>query len=162
VNNVCKVVWSHARQQFVVVSEIASSVGKTKSSSALANAVTLALACALSPAVFAQNTNALPTGGSIVGGTGSIGQNGNTLTVTQTSAKLATNWQSFSIGAGNTVNFVQPNSSSVALNRVLGNDVSIIQGAINANGQVFLINPNGVLFTPHLTGQRGRFGRHHA
>ena len=147
-NNVCKVVWSHTRQQFVVVSEIVSSVGKTKSSAALAPAVTLALACALSPAAFAQTASVLPTGGSIVGGTGSISQSGNTLTVTQTSAKLATNWQSFSIGAGNTVNFVQPSSSSVALNRVLGNDVSVIQGAINANGQVFLINPNGVLFTP--------------
>jgi filamentous hemagglutinin family protein len=61
---------------------------------------------------------------------------------------MAANWQSFSIGAGHTVNFVQPSSSAVALNRVLGSDVSVIQGALNANGQVFLINPNGVLFTP--------------
>ena len=61
---------------------------------------------------------------------------------------MAIDWQSFSIGKGNTVNFVQPSASAVALNRVLGSDVSVIQGALNANGQVFLINPNGVLFSP--------------
>jgi len=70
------------------------------------------------------------------------------MTVTQTTSKLAADWQSFSIGAGNSVNFVQPSASAVALNRVLGSDVSVIQGALNANGQVFLVNPNGVLFTP--------------
>jgi len=47
-----------------------------------------------------------------------------------------------------TVNFIQPSPSSIALNKVLGNNVSVIQGALNANGQVFLVNPNGVTFTP--------------
>ena len=90
----------------------------------------------------------LPTGGQVVSGAATISQNGSTLTVTQTSAKAATNWQSFNIGAGHTVNFVQPSASAVSLNRVIGNDVSVIQGALNANGKVFLLNPNGVLFTP--------------
>src|SRR5690606_12824525 len=54
----------------------------------------------------------------------------------------------FSIGKNNSVTFHQPSASAVALNRVLGPDVSVIQGALNANGQVFLVNPNGVLFTP--------------
>ena len=89
----------------------------------------------------------LPTGASIVGGAGSVASNGRTLTVTQTTDRMAANWQSFNIGAGNTVNFVQPSASAVALNRVLGTEVSVIQGALNANGQVFLVNPNGVLFT---------------
>ena len=53
---------------------------------------------------------------------------------------------SFNIGRNNAVQFVQPNSRSVALNRVLGADPSVILGRLNANGQVFLINPNGVLF----------------
>jgi filamentous hemagglutinin family protein len=58
-----------------------------------------------------------------------------------------TDWGSFSIGAGNTVNIVQPDSSAISLNRVMGSDVSSIQGALNANGKVFLINPNGIIFT---------------
>ncbi|PUE25458.1 hypothetical protein B9Z39_12735, partial [Limnohabitans sp. JirII-29] len=90
----------------------------------------------------------LPSGANVVAGSATIQQNGAVMTITQSSDKLATNWQSFSIGQGNTVKFVQPSASSVALNRVLGSDVSTIQGALNANGQVFLINPNGVIFTP--------------
>jgi filamentous hemagglutinin family protein len=102
----------------------------------------------VSGALSAAAAGDLPTGVQIVGGVGSISQSGQVMTINQSSAKLAADWQSFSIGAGNTVNFVQPSASSVALNRVLGSDVSVIQGALNANGQVFLINPNGVLFTP--------------
>ncbi len=89
----------------------------------------------------------LPTGGTITTGHGSISQSGSTLTVQQNTAKMAANWDSFSIGTNHTVNFVQPNAQSVALNRVVGSDPSVIQGRLNANGQVFLLNPNGVLFT---------------
>lgn len=89
----------------------------------------------------------LPEGGQITAGSGNISQSGNNMTITQNTDKMVTDWQSFSIGQGNSVNFIQPSASSVALNRVLGSDVSTIQGAINANGQVFIINPNGVLFT---------------
>jgi filamentous hemagglutinin family protein len=56
------------------------------------------------------------------------------------------NWQTFSIGAGQTVQFVQPGSDSVALNRVLGSDPSLIFGTLLANGNIFILNPNGVLF----------------
>lgn len=89
----------------------------------------------------------LPTNGKIVAGSGSISQSGTVMNIQQNTAKMAADWQSFSIGAGHTVNFIQPSSSSVALNRVLGSDVSVIQGALNANGHVFLVNPNGVTFT---------------
>ncbi len=58
------------------------------------------------------------------------------------------NWQSFNILQGQTVQFVQPNSSSVALNRIVGSDSSSIFGTLSANGQVFLVNPNGILFAP--------------
>ncbi len=90
----------------------------------------------------------LPEGGQIVAGSGAINQSGNNMTITQDSAKMAANWNSFSVAQGHSVNFVQPSANAVALNRVLGSDVSLIQGSINANGQVFLINPNGVTFTP--------------
>lgn len=73
---------------------------------------------------------------------------GTTLTITQTTATMSADWQGFSIGQGHTVNFIQPSANAVALNRVLGADVSVIQGALTANGLVFILNPNGVLFTP--------------
>jgi filamentous hemagglutinin family protein len=91
---------------------------------------------------------ALPQGGNVVTGGGSISQNGATMTVNQTTNKMGVNWNSFNIAKSETVNFQQPNAASVALNRVVGNDASSIYGSLNANGQVFLINPNGVMFAP--------------
>jgi len=88
----------------------------------------------------------LPTGGNIVAGYGSIATNDKTLTVTQDSHKLIADWTSFSIGEDNTVNFLQPGRDAAALNRVLGDQVSEIRGALNANGKVFLVNPNGIVF----------------
>lgn len=81
-----------------------------------------------------------------MGGAGQILQSGNTTTVRQSSQTLSLNWQSFSIGQQETVNFVQPGASSIAVNRILGGTPSEIFGHLNANGQVWLINPNGVLF----------------
>ncbi|MEL0168577.1 MAG: filamentous hemagglutinin N-terminal domain-containing protein [Pseudomonadaceae bacterium] len=105
-----------------------------------------ALALAISLVTAHLHAADLPTGGNIVGGSGSISQDGNSLNVQQNSDKLITDWNSFDIGAGNTVNFYQPGKDSVALNRVIGEDASAIYGNLNANGKVFLVNPNGVLF----------------
>jgi len=105
-----------------------------------------ALAIAISLSAANLHAADLPTGGNIVGGSGSISQDGNSLNVQQNSDRLITNWDSFDIGAGHTVNFYQPGSNSVALNRVIGEDASAIYGNLNANGKVFLVNPNGVLF----------------
>jgi filamentous hemagglutinin family protein len=87
-----------------------------------------------------------PKGGTVVAGDGTIHQSGNTTTISQQSQNLAVNWLGFSIGPAETVQFIQPSSSAVALNRVTGNEASQIYGHLVANGQVFLINPNGVLF----------------
>jgi filamentous hemagglutinin family protein len=82
-----------------------------------------------------------------VGGQISIGSpTDNSLTITQSSQRGAINWQTFNIGTGNTVQFVQPNSNSITLNRVVGGVPSNIQGALLANGQVWIQNANGVLF----------------
>ncbi|EHL6582904.1 filamentous hemagglutinin N-terminal domain-containing protein, partial [Escherichia coli] len=89
----------------------------------------------------------LPTGGQIVAGSGSIQTpSGNQMNIIQNSQNMVANWNSFDIGKGNTVQFYQPNSSAVALNRVVGGGESKIMGNLKANGQVFLVNPNGVLF----------------
>ena len=76
----------------------------------------------------------LPTGGTITQGTGSISQSGNTLTVSQSTQSLSANWQSFDIAHDSAVVFKQPNSSSVALNRVVGPDASAIYGSLTENG----------------------------
>jgi len=73
---------------------------------------------------------------------------GATMTVRQSTQRAIAQWQAFSIGAGGTVNVVQPGSASVLLNRVVGGQASNIAGNLNANGHVYLINPAGVLFGP--------------
>jgi filamentous hemagglutinin family protein len=87
-----------------------------------------------------------PTGGTVVDGSAGISQSGSVTNINQSSGKAIINWQGFSIGSGETVNFNQPGRSSVTLNRVIGNETSVISGALNANGQVFIVNSAGVLF----------------
>ncbi|KAF1011455.1 MAG: Heme/hemopexin-binding protein [Pseudomonas fluorescens] len=94
----------------------------------------------------ALDSNALPTHGQVIAGSGTISSNGNVMTVHQGSDRMIATWDTFNIGSGAQVNFLQPGASSVALNRVTGSDGSQILGHLNANGQVFLINPSGVLF----------------
>lgn len=89
---------------------------------------------------------AAPVGGQVSAGSGQITQNGNTTTIQQGSDRLAINWNSFNVGANESVRFNQPNANAIALNRVLGQDPSKILGSLSANGQVFILNPNGVLF----------------
>ena len=89
-----------------------------------------------------------PLGSQVVGGTASVqGQGTSTVTVTQSTDKAIINWNTFNIGSGETTRFAQPNSSSVTLNRVTGGlGASAIDGTLTANGRVFLVNPDGVLF----------------
>src|SRR5574344_669844 len=96
--------------------------------------------------VVASNLYGAPSGGTVVSGTATISQNANTTNINQSSNKAIINWQSFNIANGETVNFNQPNVNSITLNRVVGNEKSIIDGSLNANGQVWLINSNGTLF----------------
>ena len=91
--------------------------------------------------------HAAPSGGVVTSGSASIAQSGSVTTITQSTNKAAINWQNFSIGKSETVNFNQPTVNAVTLNRVVGNEKSIIDGALNANGQVFILNSNGVLFS---------------
>ncbi|MCD6060350.1 MAG: filamentous hemagglutinin N-terminal protein, partial [Moraxellaceae bacterium] len=103
----------------------------------------------LSPQLAQPGTaQALPQDGTVTAGTGSISTAGSSMTVNQSTQKLIVDWQSFGIASGESVQFIQPSSSAVALNRVLGNNSSEIYGSLTANGQVFLINPNGILFAP--------------
>jgi len=102
----------------------------------------------LNSAAFAQSigNNALPTNPNVTSGSANISQNANKLTINQNTDKLITNWSSFNIGKDATVQFVQPSSTSSALNRVTSSDPSYIFGTLQANGKIILVNPNGVLF----------------
>jgi filamentous hemagglutinin family protein len=92
--------------------------------------------------------NTTPHGGQVVGGQASIAQAPGSVTITQSSARTAINWQSFNVGSAAKVTFKQPNPQAIALNRVISNNPSIIAGRIDANGQIVLMNQSGVVFTP--------------
>jgi len=98
------------------------------------------------PLLAAPAPDALPTGGQVVAGQASIAQSGAAMTVTQGSDRAILHWQGFDIGSQASVRFVQPSSSTVALNRVLAGEASQIHGTLSANGIVYLVNPNGVVF----------------
>ncbi len=91
---------------------------------------------------------ALPSGATVVSGDAGFqtSTNGRHMVVNQQSHKLITNWNEFSVRADERVSFHQPGQDAVALNRVIGRNGSDIQGRIDANGKVFLVNPNGVVF----------------
>ena len=106
--------------------------------------VSVAVALALSQYAAAL---AAPVGHQVVAGQVTVTRPDVLQTViTQASLGAIVNWQSFSVGATERVDIRQPNASSVLLNRVIGNNPSEIYGRLSANGKVFLVNPNGVLF----------------
>ncbi|ECJ9599484.1 filamentous hemagglutinin N-terminal domain-containing protein, partial [Salmonella enterica] len=161
-NRIYKLKFDKRRNELVVVSEITAGMGKEKNTGHIADlsalfpfrkllgtltplALLTGLIVGLLPVMVLANPD-LPAGGQIVGGQGSISTSGNQMTIHQQTQSMATNWHSFDIGKNNTVQFVQPDSSSVALNRVTGASGSQIMGTLKANGQVFILNPNGVLF----------------
>lgn len=145
-NHTFRLVWSTVHSAFVAVAESTRGrgrAGRARRPTAVAAAVAL---MGLSTASWAVPPGALPTGAQITAGQATMSQQGSQLTIQQGSASLITNWQSFNIGRDAAVRFVQPSANATALNRVLGSDPSHLFGQLSANGRVFLINPNGVLF----------------
>ncbi|HAM0462291.1 TPA: filamentous hemagglutinin N-terminal domain-containing protein, partial [Escherichia coli] len=155
-NRIYKLKFDKRRNELVVVSEITAGVGKAKVTGRVeggkasrrgVRAMALSLLSGMIMMANPVTAANLPTGGQIVAGSGSIQTpSGNQMNIIQNSQNMVANWNSFDIGKGNTVQFYQPDSSAVALNRVVGGGESKIMGNLKANGQVFLVNPNGVLF----------------
>jgi len=137
-NRIYRLVWSAVRSVWIPVAETARGRGKRSSPALVAAA--LSLTCAIAQAT--------PTGGQVTAGTGSITQSGSTTTITQGTQNLSLTWASFNIAPQQSVNFVQPSTSAIAVNRILGTNGTQILGYLHANGQVFLINPNGIVFGP--------------
>src|SRR5215471_7171305 len=100
-----------------------------------------------------------PLGGTVVGGGATInGQGSASVTVNQSTERAIINWNTFNIGAGETTRFNQPDASAVVLNRVTGGlGPSQIFGTLSANGNVFVINRDGILFGPSAVINTGGF-----
>lgn len=132
----------------VPVAETSRGRGKTASgpARALVGAVLAGVVLA-APACWADlAATALPAGAVVKSGSIGIVQSGNALNINQASQTGIIHWNSFNIGSGATVNFNQPNVTSATLNRITGNEASIIKGAMNATGAVYVINRNGIVF----------------
>lgn len=136
-------VWNQAAGCWNVASEWARRRGKGgRSKAVLAAGISLLGVLCQAPAY------ALPTGAIVVAGDAGLhtSADGKQMTIYQQSNKLITNWNTFNVAGDERVSFQQPSQNSIALNRVIGNQGSDIQGRIDANGKVFLVNPNGVVF----------------
>ena len=148
-NRIFRVVWNVVLGEWQVASEHTNGKGKTKSvrlgGSGFARLTAGSILVLCSAGALAE----LPTGGQVTAGSGQINtpSNGH-MVINQNSNKMVIDWTSYSIGNGNSVQYIQPSADAIALNRVLGGDPSIIRGTISANGRVVLLNPNGILFGP--------------
>lgn len=168
-NNIYRVIWNASMNVWQAVSEIGRSGGKTQSVREAGRVVlggqgavrsfaatALMMACAMAHAtpptsldpltlpVISSAVGKEPAGASI----DSVVSN-NTMTI-QAANKAVLNWASFSVGKDMTVQFIQPDAKSIALNRVIGSggpiERSLIDGKLLANGNIFLINPSGITF----------------
>ena len=108
--------------------------------------------------LFSSTAWALPQGATVVNGNSTITKpDAQTMHITQTSDKSIINWQGYSIGTSEKVQYFQPGRSSISLNRVTGQDPSGIYGHLSANGQVWVINPNGLLIGNNAKINTGSF-----
>ena len=98
--------------------------------------------------LFAEeiSISSLPTNGKLISGSAEIKSNLGKMEITQNSEKTIIGWDTFNVGSKAHVNFSQPSSKSVSLNKVSSADPSRIYGQLTSNGQVFLQSPGGVIF----------------
>lgn len=138
-NHIYLSIWNEAQGVWMGVSEIAKGQGK-RSSIRRKLLISSLLLCT-------SSVWALPTGEQLVAGQAIVSVPiASLMQIQQSSQNAALNWQDFSIQQNEAVNIQQPNAQAALLNRVVGQDASQIQGKLNANGQVYLVNPNGVVF----------------
>ncbi len=144
-NRIFNLIWSATKGRWIVVSEKVKGNGKVPSSPLRSLAVLMALFAVGEPA-YAIDPGSLPSGGKITSGSGSIATSGTQMTVNQSSQQLIANWNSFNIGSNAAVRFNQPNTAASALNRITDQNPTQIMGSLSSNGQVYLLNPSGIIF----------------
>src|ERR1700691_146103 len=158
-----RLIWSQVSSTWIPVAETARGRGKSGRANTIANRNVLAAAIslALSPLAYASppapscvapacasavSATSHPLGAQVLSGTASITQSGDTTDMRQSSTDVSIDWLSFNVGAQASVDFIHPSASAVAVNRISGTNGSEILGHLDANGQVYLINPNGIVF----------------
>lgn len=148
-NRVYRLVWNDALNAWIAVSELAR--GRRKHSGRRSAMLLAMLGLnALTAYATPPAPTEVPTGGTVTAGAATISSastaDSAVLNINQASQRAAVDWNTFNVGTAAQVNFNQPDQSSATLNRVLDTNPSQIFGKINAMGQVFLTNPNGVYF----------------
>ncbi|QDG74371.1 YDG domain-containing protein [Janthinobacterium tructae] len=147
-NRIYRSIWNQATGAYAAVSENVKSAGKRSMPGCSGGGAHFALTSMAAALMLGYGSLALagPAGGTVVAGQATINGAPGATVIKQGSQNAVINWASFNVGKGESVQFQQPNSNAVALNRVLGSDGTIILGNLSANGKVFIVNPNGVLF----------------
>ncbi|QDG71056.1 YDG domain-containing protein [Janthinobacterium tructae] len=147
-NRIYRSIWNQATGAYAAVSENVKSAGKRSMPGCSGGGAHFALTSMAAALMLGYGSLALagPTGGTVVAGQATINGAPGATVINQGSQNAVINWASFNVGKGESVQFQQPNSNAVALNRVLGSDGTTILGNLSANGKVFIVNPNGVLF----------------
>ncbi|MDN2697649.1 filamentous hemagglutinin N-terminal domain-containing protein, partial [Janthinobacterium sp. SUN073] len=147
-NRIYRSIWNQATGAYAAVSENVKSAGKRSMPGCSGGGAHFALTSMAAALMLGYGSLALagPTGGAVVAGQATINGAPGATVIRQGSQNAVINWANFNINKGESVQFVQPNSNAVALNRVLGSDGTTILGNLSANGKVFIVNPNGVLF----------------
>ncbi|WP_411883172.1 YDG domain-containing protein [Polaromonas sp. YR568] len=141
-NRIYRLVWNAALNLWVAVAENAKGRGKAGSAR---NKAALLMLVPLS-ALMHQAGAADAANATVSAGAASVATAGNTTTISQASQRAAIDWTSLSTRANEALVFNQPNAQAIALNRITGSSPSELLGSLTANGQVFILNPNGVLF----------------
>ena len=156
-NHIYRTVWNQALGAMVAVAEISSAGGRSGTARVRSLELqqpggvrlsALALLVALAWGALPGSAHANPTGGVAVAGSATFVNTGNHLQVTTQNAAgtnhSAINWQSFSIPAGSSTYFQQPNAASTSINRVVTNTPTQIFGSLSSNGNLVLVNHAGI------------------
>ena len=149
-NHVYRVIWNGSAACWQAVSETARGKSKSRKSSTAstkAGLKQLAIVSGVAASLLTSHVAmARPLGAVFVSGSVGVNVTGNDTLIKQFSNKAILNWSEFSIANGEKVDVEQPDANSVLLNRVITATPSVISGTLNANGQVFIVNPNGITF----------------
>jgi filamentous hemagglutinin family protein len=127
----------------------------------VAGSASLAISTAWASAVSAQNA---PSGGEVIGGSATItsggvsgqlgggagsligfDQNATNLEMTATGSRVLINWNDLQLASGRTWMITQDGANAILVNRVIGGGQTTLSGTVNSNGQVWILNPNGVV-----------------